>query len=126
MKKKTEQILRVKRVDLPDNMIVWDVNDLDSLLGMRDKDEMLLETDQDIFLLKQLGLIRYSKPEGKPQIVKIQNLSLNRDRYDCFVELTEQDLFNFAKTMRLIVLEAEDGFYIPSSTFFHAEKEKQE
>ena len=82
---------------------------MDALLEMRKPDELLLETDGDIFLLKREGLIRYSKPEGKPQIVKVKSLTLNVDRYDAKMEMLEEEIITFAKMMRLILFETEDG-----------------
>jgi len=125
VKKKTGPIMKMKRVDLPDSLILWDVDSLDTLLDFREKDEMLLETDSDFFLLKREGLLRYSKPEGRPHIIRIERLSLNMDKSDGEVLLSQEELLNFAKQMRLIVFETDDEYLIPSSTFFRARKEKQ-
>jgi hypothetical protein len=118
------QNIRIARVDLPLEFVITDVENAKQLEELREPNQPLFESDQDIFLIKPGIAYRFQKPNSRPRIVTVKKLELNPDRYSAKIELSLEELFAFARRERLFLFETQDGFYIPSEVVMYAVKEK--
>jgi hypothetical protein len=122
--RKQRQPIKVQWCEVPGDITISDVESLTRLYELADKNQLFLETDTEYFLLDQKGHVcfRYVKPDSKPRIIHATTLEMNPDRFTGKVELSEAELFQFAKKESLFLFETQDSFVIPSDVMFWAKK----
>jgi len=91
---------------------------------LRESNQPLFESENDIYLIKGKFVFRYVKPDSKPRIMRVESLQLNPDHYSAKIELSLKDLTAFANRERLCLFETEDGFYLPGECVIYASKQK--
>jgi hypothetical protein len=126
MNNKTVEIIKIKRLDVPLEYVISDVDSLDELVWLRGKNQPIFESESDFFLVNEHMVFRYLKPDAKPRILKAQKVELNPDHFSAKIELTVEELFKFAKNERTFLLESSDCYIIPSDTVMFAYKGKSE
>jgi len=101
------------------------LNTLEELEGLLEKHQPMSESDTDFFIVKGFSVFRYVKPDTVPRILKVESLELNPDLFPTKVQLTKDNLFDFARKEQLFIFETEDGFYLPGSVCMFALKKER-
>jgi len=99
---------------------------LKELEDLLEKHQPMFESENDYFLVKGFSVFRFVKPESAPRILHVQSLTVNPDAYAVKVELTRDELFDFARREQLFIFEAQDCYVLPSSIYMFAVKKEKE
>jgi hypothetical protein len=119
---KPKGTVEIETVDLSANISVFSLPSLQKLCELQKPNECLLETPNDFFLLKENVAFRFIKKEAKPRIFHVKEISINPDSCSVKVELSPEELLNFAITERVPIFETNTEFLIPSEIYLFAKK----
>ena len=123
---KPKGTIRIEGIELSDFVNILNMPTLESLTALQSRNDYLLETENDYFLLKHDVVFRFVKPRAKPRILKTSEIIINPDSFNAKVTLSSEELLDFALMERIPVFETKNQFIIPSSIMLVAEKKAKE
>ncbi len=100
-----KRTVKVESIDFSDFVSILNMPSLESLTDLLDRDDFLLETESDYFLVKESVAYRFCKPEAKPKILKTSEIIINPDSFNAKITLTPEELLDFALKERIPVFD---------------------
>lgn len=119
---KAKRTVNIETIDLSSNISVLNMSSLEKLMELQKPNELLLETGNDFFLLRDAVAFRVPKPEAKPKIFHAQNLEINPDHCAVKVELSSEELLSFSIRERIPIFETDEEYIIPAEICLTAKK----
>jgi hypothetical protein len=121
MKNKT---IRISSLDLAYEMNVLNIDSLEKLNAIQNKKDLLLETDQEFFVLRENVAFRCLKPNAMPKMLKVQTIEINPDAFSTKIQVEPEDLLRFAVKNNALVLETTEQYLLPTEIFIFANKKE--
>ena len=116
--------VKITNVSFSENMSFYYLNSLEDLESLCSEDQRLFESPSDYFIVDGFQVFRFVKPETQPRVLRVENIELNPDYYGVKAQLSQAQLFDFAKREQIFIFETEDSYVIPSTICLFAKKEK--
>ena len=122
LKRRSMEPIRVYHASFPEDAVFLDFLSLEELKSLGDKNHPVFEDADSSFVVDDNTVYRYLKPDAFPKVMKTEHLEVNPDSVSVKLELTQEQLFNFARKEQLLIFETADGWWIPSSICMYAKK----
>jgi len=119
---KLKRTLQIEGLDVAENINILNVASLERLSEMQTRNEFLLETANEVFLLKPGVVLRYVKPEAKPTILQAKEIRI--ESCSAKVMMDTKELLDFALRNNIPCFETPNEFVVVSDITLVAPKEK--